>query len=183
MKSIESDITARKGVAVVSETVLMVDENNVSLGTCDKIVAHRNCGLHRAFSVFLFDSAGRWLLQKRSTAKYHSGGLWSNTCCGHPGSAQSIRQSASQRLIYEMGVNCSLEEAFVFVYKCKLDSDMWEHEYDHVFIGVHDGLPDPNPKEVENWKWGTRDQIEQWLREEPEVFTYWFKCLFARLEV
>ena len=166
----------------MTEKVVIVDKRNIALGTCDKITAHQCCTLHRAFSVFLFDSTGRWLLQKRSEGKYHSGGLWSNTCCGHPGDLQSIRQSALERLTHEMGVDCSLDEAFAFMYKCEFDNGMWENEFDHVFIGTHDGLPDPNPEEVDDWVWETEDQVELWLQKDPEAFTYWFRCLFKRLK-
>ena len=83
--------------------------------------------------------------------------------------------------MHEMGIDCLLEEACVFTYKCKLDNGMWEHEFDHVFTGTYDGLPDPNQEEVEDWLWGTQEQIGQWIQEKPETFTYWFKCLFPRL--
>ena len=160
---------------MTTERVILVDEQNRALGTAEKLSAHAEGRLHRAFSVFVFDRAGRLLLQRRARAKYHSGGLWSNTACGHPRPLEPTAAAARRRLREEMGFDCELTEAFGFVYRAELDNDLVEHEYDHVFVGTFDGEPAPDPSEVEGWRWLSVGELRRELREHPRDFTYWLR--------
>ena len=123
------------------EKIILVDEHDNAIGTMEKMEAHRRGVLHRAFSIILFNSNGEILLQKRSKSKYHSGGLWTNTCCSHPLPNESIQDATRRRLKQEMGIDLQPEFAFKFIYKTPLDQNLIEHEYDHVFIGTFDGDP------------------------------------------
>jgi isopentenyl-diphosphate Delta-isomerase len=161
--------------------VILVDEKDVPLGQMEKMQAHREGLLHRAFSVFVFDSANRLLLQKRAEGKYHSAGLWSNTCCGHPRPGEHTLQAARRRLMEEMGLDCPLEEKFSFVYKSHLDDSMIEHEVDHVFFAVCNAEPLPNPEEAEDWKYEELETVARQIRENPDWFTEWFKLVFAEV--
>src|SRR5258708_3363519 len=135
------------------ELVVLVDPDDRSLGVAGKMEVHSEGNLHRAHSVFVFDSTGRMLLQRRASGKYHSGGLWSNACCGHPGPGESVEDAASRRLMEEMGVDCQLRKLFEFVYRVEFGNGMTEHEYDHVLVGEFDGTPGLNSDEVEDWRW------------------------------
>ena len=159
------------------ERVILVDECDRELGTCGKLRAHAEGALHRAFSVFIFDHRGRLLMQKRATGKYHSAGLWSNTACGHPRPGEATREAARRRLREEMSLDCELREAFEFLYRAELDGALVEHEYDHVFVGTHDGEPVPDPAEVEDWRWVGMDELRRDLREEPQHYSYWLKLV------
>ncbi|HZH89749.1 MAG TPA: isopentenyl-diphosphate Delta-isomerase [Pyrinomonadaceae bacterium] len=157
------------------EQVILVDEHNRELGASEKLAAHAAGQLHRAFSIFIFNSAGQLLLQRRAQAKYHSGGLWSNTCCGHPRPGESTPAAARRRLREEMNFVCELSAAFEFLYRAELANELVEHEYDHVFAGVFDGAFVPEESEVEDWKWVTPDELRRDLRERPEGYTYWLR--------
>src|ERR671913_2483251 len=141
------------------EEVILVDEHDRVVGAGEKLRAHREGALHRAFSVFVFDAGGRLLLQKRAREKYHSGGLWSNTACGHPRPGEPTATAARRRLREEMSLDCELREAFEFVYRAELDGALVEHEYDHVFVGTHEGDPAPDPSEVAGWRWVTMGEL------------------------
>jgi isopentenyl-diphosphate delta-isomerase len=130
--------------------------------------------LHRAFSVFVFDDAGRLLLQQRARHKYHSGGRWTNTCCGHPRPGESIAPAAARRLREEMGFACDLRPAGAFLYRAEVGEDLVEHEYDHVLIGRHDGDPTPDPDEVAAWRRMALPDLLAELGRRPERFTVWF---------
>ena len=160
-----------------SEQVILVDEQDRELGASEKLRAHAEGALHRAFSVFVFDRAGRLLLQRRARAKYHSGGLWSNTCCGHPRPGEQTAAAARRRLREEMNFDCELREAFGFVYRAELENALVEHEYDHVFVGEFEDAPAPDPSEVEEWKWMELVDLRRELREEPERYSYWLKMV------
>ena len=157
------------------EEVILVDEQDRELGASGKLRAHQEGALHRAFSVFVFDGAGRLLLQKRASGKYHSGGLWSNTACGHPRPGEATKAAARRRLREEMGFECELREAFQFLYRAELDGALVEHEYDHVFVGTYDGDPAPDPSEVEEWRRVTAGELLEGLREEPHLYSRWLK--------
>ena len=158
----------------MSEQVILVDEQDRALGADEKMSAHRSGALHRAFSVFVFDPEGRLLLQRRARGKYHSGGLWSNTACGHPRPGETTPDAARRRLREEMNIDCELREAFAFVYRADLGGGLVEHEYDHVYVGTHRGPgPSPDPSEVEDWRWVTLDELHRALQEEPHRYTYW----------
>ena len=139
----------------------------------EKIAAHREGLLHRAFSVLVFNSKGELLLQKRAEGKYHSPGLWSNTCCGHPRPGEDIGSAARRRLVEEMGLGCELEPAFTFRYEASMGNGLAESEMDHVFIGSTDDLPSPNADEVSDWRYVDRTSLEQGLSSYAARFTVW----------
>jgi isopentenyl-diphosphate delta-isomerase len=159
-----------------AEQLILVDAQDRELGVREKLQAHLEGALHRAFSVFVFDRGGRLLLQKRARAKYHSGGLWSNTACGHPRPGETTVTAARRRLREEMGFDCDLRVAFEFLYRAELDGALIEHEYDHVFVGAHDDDPAPDPSEVEDWRWVTMRELRRGLRDEPQSYSYWLKA-------
>ena len=163
------------------EHVVLVDESDREIGTAEKLSVHRDGRLHRAVSVFVFDGAGRWLLQRRADGKYHSPGLWSNTACTHPRPGEPPAQAASRRLDEEMGVRCALRPAFRRVYRAELPGPepLVEHELDHVFVGRFDGEPVPAAAEVSGWEWVEADALRADLQNRPERYTAWFR-LFAR---
>jgi isopentenyl-diphosphate delta-isomerase len=145
------------------------------------MAAHREGRLHRACSVFVFDTAGSLLLQQRAPEKYHSAGLWSNTCCTHPAPGESPEEAAHRRLDEEMGFDCQLRWAFGFVYRVPLDHELTEHEYDHVFVGHARSEPQPDAREVSAWRWADATTIQREMREHPETYTEWFKLAFPRV--
>ncbi len=159
----------------MEEKVILVDKYDREVGVAEKISVHREGRLHRAFSVFVFNSRGQLLLQKRARTKYHSGSLWTNTCCSHPRPAESIEKEARRRLREEMGFDCELKEIFSFIYKAKVDNDLFEHEYDRVFMGHFDGEPAPSPDEVEDWKWVDLEELKENIEEKPEMYTHWLR--------
>lgn len=159
-----------------SDTRLVaVDAHDSETGFVDKMTAHREGILHRAFSIFVFDAAGRLLLQRRATGKYHSGGLWSNTCCSHPRAGERLLDAAHRRLREEMGFDCPLQAVFGFVYRAGLDGGLVEHEFDHVIVGRFQGVPAPDVREVEEWKWEHVPKVQSRLADGTESFTAWFK--------
>jgi isopentenyl-diphosphate Delta-isomerase len=164
------------------ERVILVDENDRALGELEKLRAHEEGRLHRAFSIFIFDAKGRMLLQKRSRTKYHSGGLWSNACCGHPRPGEETSAAAQRRLMEEMSLSCKLHEAFTFLYRVSLDNRLIENELDHVLVGVCDAVPVPDPAEVEDWKWLSLPDLRHLMIERPDDFTYWLKLAINRTE-
>lgn len=165
----------------MEDQVILVDLNDNQVGFAGKIAAHRSGALHRAISIFVFDAAGRVLLQKRASTKYHSGGLWSNTCCSHPRPNEDTANAARRRLREEMGVNCELQEVFSFVYQTQFNNGLIEHEYDHVFFGNHDGEPILNPEEADDWKWMDIRQLADDLREHPETYSFWLAACLDRV--
>ena len=163
------------------EHVILVDHNGRDIGTAEKIQAHRDGKLHRAFSIFVFNASDEVLLQKRAETKYHSGGLWTNTCCSHPRPGENHHHAAKRRLYEEMGFDCELLELFSFTYHVKLNDDLFEHELDRVFVGRYDGQPTPNPEEVEDWKWMRTGILKQDIQANPQNYTYWFKLVLDRV--
>ena len=155
--------------------VILVDENDVAFGTMEKLEAHRKALLHRAVSVFIFNTSGSWLLQQRARNKYHSNGLWTNTCCTHPYPGESNLEAAQRRLKEEMGMQCSLREIFHFTYKDALDNGFTEYELDHVFIGISDEAPKINPDEVMDYRYISLAGLKKELSQHPENFTVWFR--------
>src|SRR4030042_2763439 len=129
---------------MVMEKIILVDENDREIGTEEKLKTHEQGKLHRAFSIFVFNSKGELLLQRRAKGKYHSGGLWTNTCCSHPREGEKLEEAVHRRLKQEMGLDCPLKEAFSFIYKVRFENGLFEHELDHVFIGRVDGKPVPD---------------------------------------
>jgi len=163
------------------EVVVLVDKFDKEIGTCEKLKAHVEGRLHRAFSVFVFNSKRELLLQRRAFGKYHSSGLWSNTCCSHPRKSEKIEEAVHRRLLEELGFDCPIKKIFDFCYKAELDNGLYEHEYDHVFIGEYDGEPKPNPKEVDSWMWINLDELLKKIKSSPEEFTYWFKYIINNI--
>lgn len=161
-----------------AEQVVLVNEHDEAIGVEEKIRAHRLGTLHRAFSVFVFNSSGQLLLQKRAVTKYHSRGLWSNTCCGHPRPSETIEKASRRRLNEEMGFDSELHELFGFVYRTRLEDGLIEHEYDHVLIGHFDGVPEADFTEVAEWKWMDLATLGVDLAAQPESYTYWFRISF-----
>ena len=155
--------------------VILVDDNDNFIGTEEKMKAHVSGKLHRAFSIFLFNSDNQMLLHQRAYSKYHSGGLWTNTCCSHPQPKSTIKKDISDRLLFEMGVECELNWLFSFKYKAGFDNGITEHEYDHVYTGIFNGIPDPNPDEVADWSWLDLSELETDIRINPKKYTEWFK--------
>ena len=157
-----------------------MDAEDQPLGTMEKLRAHREGRLHRAFSVFLFDREGRLLLQRRAATKYHSPGLWTNTCCGHPRPGESVEEGAARRLFEEMGLRATLRPLFRFLYRAELDHGMVEHEVDHVLVGeAAAGSPSPHPSEVEAWEWTDLPRLNETIARTPDAFTAWVRLLLA----
>jgi len=166
----------------MTERVVLVDPSDRPLGTAEKLQAHAEGWLHRAFSVLVFDADGHLLLQKRHADKYHSGGLWSNTCCSHPRPGEALGEAATRRLQEEMGFSCSVQRAFGFRYEASVADDLKEHEYDHVFIGHTDRRPTvrPHPDEVADWRWTPVASLQAEIDARPDAFTVWFRLLLDR---
>jgi len=158
------------------ERVVLVDEQDRELGAAEKLAAHAAGKLHRAFSIFVFNSRRQLLLQRRAQAKYHSGGLWSNTCCGHPRPGEATDAAARRRLREELNFVCELRPAFEFLYRAEFTNELIEHEYDHVFVGEFDGVVVPDEAEVEDWKWTTLDELRRDMSVRPDDYTYWLKA-------
>lgn len=155
--------------------VVLVDQNDQTVGEMDKLLAHERGELHRAFSIFIFNSRGDMLIHQRAADKYHGGGLWTNACCSHPQLHEDLEQGALQRLQFEMGLVCPINPLFSFIYHAKVENDLIEHEFDHVFVGYSDDTPLPNPAEVQDFRWISVSKLQEEIRTLPEKFTYWFK--------
>lgn len=166
---------------MTTEYVILVDEKDQVKGNMEKMEAHRRAMLHRAFSVFVFNSNNELMLQQRSVIKYHSPGLWTNTCCSHPRPGEDVTDAGHRRLIEEMGFDCRLEKIFDFIYKAELDQGLSEHEFDHVLFGKYDGKPVINPDEVNDWKWMNMEDISKDMKLNPEKYTIWFRIAFDRV--
>lgn len=162
------------------EQIILVDEKDQQIGEMEKMQAHAEGRLHRAFSVFVFNSKGEMLLQQRAKSKYHSGGLWTNTVCSHPRVGEDLLSAVHRRLQEEMGFDTEVKEIFSFIYKVPLDNDLFEHEFDHVFVGFYDGEPKINPQEAESYKWVTLDDIQFDIEIDPQNYTEWFKIIFEK---
>ena len=162
--------------------VILVDEHDNPIGTMGKMEVHEKALLHRAFSVFIFNDKSEMLLQKRAAAKYHSAGLWTNTCCSHPHPGEDTLPAAQKRLEDEMGFTTPISKAFSFVYKASFDNGLTEHEYDHVFTGTYNGLIQPNLHEVSDYCYQSLEEIKENIKTHPDHFTEWFKIALPKLE-
>jgi len=160
--------------------IILVDKKDNEIGVGEKLKVHQEGKLHRAFSIFIFNSKGEMLLQKRAKTKYHSPGLWTNTCCSHPGPNKNLEEEAKRRLKEEMGINCQLKEIFSFIYKVNLGS-LIEHEFNHVFIGKFNGKPIVNAKEADDWEWINTKELKKDVRKNPEKYAYWFRLILDRV--
>lgn len=164
------------------EQVILVNEADEELGFMEKMEAHEKAILHRAFSVFVFNEAGEMLLQQRASTKYHSGNLWTNTCCSHPRPSETTQAAANRRLQEEMGFETPLEKAFDFIYKAPFDNGLTEYEFDHVYVGHYQGNIQPNPLEVKDYAFRTFEDIEALIISEPTMFTTWFLIAFPKVK-
>jgi isopentenyl-diphosphate Delta-isomerase len=163
------------------DKVILVDENDQEFGEKDKMQAHIDGDLHRAFSIFIFNNKGEILLQKRAAAKYHSPGLWTNTCCSHPQPNKTMEDCLNQRLKIEMGMVCEMQPWFTFKYKAEFENGLTEHEFDHVFKGFSDELPIPNPDEVADYQYFSVSDLKSDLNENPQKYTAWLKLIIDRI--
>ena len=165
----------------MDDQVILVDENDREIGIEEKIKAHQAANLHRAFSIFIFDSEGKMLIQQRAFAKYHSPGLWTNACCSHPRPGESVMTAAHRRLQEEMGFECELHEKFNFIYRAEFDNGLTEHEFDHVLFGIFDGVPKPNMREVASYRWINIDELEKDVAANGDAYTVWFKIALRQV--
>jgi isopentenyl-diphosphate delta-isomerase len=170
-----------KNMNHMKELLILVDEHDNRLGAMEKLPVHEQGLLHRAFSVFIFNSAGYLLLQQRSAVKYHSALLWSNTCCSHPRDGEQIMHAATRRLKEEMNLECDLEFRFSFIYKTLFENGLTENELDHVFFGFSDQLPMPPEDEVHDWKYISMDELETDVVRNPHRYSYWLKQCMPEL--
>ncbi len=162
------------------ELVILVDENDNKIGLMPKMEAHEKAVLHRAFSVFVFNDKNELMLQQRALHKYHSPGLWTNTCCSHQRDGESNIEAGTRRLQEEMGFSVPLEESISFIYKAPFDNGLTEHELDHILIGHSEQEPVINKDEVAAWKWMDLEKVKQDIASNPELYTAWFKIIFDK---
>lgn len=166
----------------MTEEVILVNNKDEVLGFMEKMEAHRKAILHRAFSVFIFNSKGEMLLQQRATGKYHSGGLWTNACCSHPRPGEETADAARRRLMEEMGFTIPIKKIFDFTYKASFENGLTEFEYDHVYAGEYDGPINANPDEVQNFSFKEIKEIKESLLSHPQKYTAWFHLAFPKIE-
>jgi len=160
------------------EHVILVNEKDQEIGLMPKLEAHQKAVLHRAFSVFIFNSENELMLQQRASNKYHSPNLWTNTCCSHQRSGESNIQAGTRRLYEEMGFTTSLKEITSFIYKAPFDNGLTEHELDHIMVGYYNEDPVINSDEVEDWKWMKIEDVKKDISLNPDLYTAWFKIIF-----
>ncbi len=165
---------------MIEEKVILVDTNDEPLGLMNKMAAHEQALLHRAFSVFVLNDKNEVMLQQRASHKYHSPLLWTNTCCSHQRAGESNIKAGKRRLEEEMGFSTELKELFHFIYKAPFDNGLTEHELDHVMIGYYNQEPNINKEEVESWKWMKIEDIKNDMQVHPEIYTVWFKIIFDK---
>ncbi len=164
------------------QTVILVNEKDEVLGTAEKMEAHQKGLLHRAFSIFVFNSRGEMLMQQRAAGKYHSGGLWTNACCSHPQSGEKTEAAAGRRLKEEMGFETPLTEIFDFIYEAKFENGLAEYEFDHVFVGEYDGAVHLNKEEAMDFCFQQMPGIRLQMEHHPEKYTAWFHIAFPKIE-
>lgn len=162
------------------EKVVLVNEKDEQIGLMEKIEAHEKALLHRAFSVFIFNEKNELMIQQRALSKYHTPGLWTNTCCSHQREGESNIEAGKRRLQEEMGFSTNLKEVMSFIYKAPFSNGLTEHEYDYIMIGNYEDDPNPNPDEVANWKWMSLEAIKSDIAMKPEDYTEWFKIIFDK---
>lgn len=157
--------------------VILVNEEDDPIGTMEKMEAHREGLLHRAFSVLVFNSKGEMLLQKRAKSKYHSAGLWSNACCSHPKPGENTDDAAKRRMKEELGIDIQPKYLYKFKYKVELENDLIEHEFDHVYVCQFDGAPMINRNEIEAFSYLSLDELKYQLSQSPHLYTYWLNII------
>jgi isopentenyl-diphosphate delta-isomerase len=169
-------------IVMKEQEVILVNENDEPVGVMEKMEAHQKGLLHRAFSVFIFDSRGRMLLQQRSAEKYHGAHLWTNACCSHPYPGEAVEEAAQRRLDEELGFATGLQEIFSFTYRAEVENNLVEYEFDHVFAGEYEKEINPNPHEVAGYVYEDVREIKKDISSHPEKFTSWFKIAFPKIE-
>ncbi|MCX6185735.1 MAG: isopentenyl-diphosphate Delta-isomerase [Bacteroidetes bacterium] len=162
------------------EFVILVDEKDNEIGIMEKEEAHVKAMLHRAFSIFIFNDKNELLLQKRALSKYHSGGMWTNTCCSHPRQNESITDAAHRRLCEEMGFDCELNIKHKFIYKARFDNGLTEHEFDYVLKGIYNKEVFPNSEEVSEYKWVDLSWVLNDMQHNKEKYTPWFNLILSK---
>jgi isopentenyl-diphosphate delta-isomerase len=162
------------------EKVVLVNERDEKIGLMPKQEAHIKGLLHRAFSVFVFNDKNELMLQQRAKHKYHSPGLWTNTCCSHQRDGEATLDAGKRRLQEEMGFTTLLKETTSFIYKAPFENGLTEHEYDHILVGTYNGEPEINPDEVAAWKWMELEDVREDIQNNPEQYTAWFKIIFDK---
>ncbi len=163
----------------MEHTLILVDEKDNITGYGEKMKVHREGHLHRAFSLFVVNRSGQLMLQRRAFEKYHSGGLWANTCCSHPLKGEDREETIHSRLKHEMGFDCELKPLFNFIYRAEFENGLTEYELDQVYIGFYEGVANPNPDEVCEWKWMDIEELKNDLKSSPEKYVYWLKAAFG----
>jgi isopentenyl-diphosphate delta-isomerase len=162
------------------EKVILVNEKDEPIGLMPKMEAHEKGLLHRAFSVFVFNDKNELMLQQRALSKYHSPGLWTNTCCSHQREGESNIEAGKRRLQEEMGFTTELKDTMAFIYKAPFDNGLTEHEFDHILVGNFNDVPNLNPEEVSAWKWMELEDVQKDMKSHPECYTEWFKIIFDK---
>jgi isopentenyl-diphosphate delta-isomerase len=163
------------------DKVILVNQDDQVVGEMEKMEAHVKGVLHRAFSVFLFNDTGELLLQQRAFSKYHSGGLWTNTCCSHPAPGEEVVEAALRRLNQELGIqDVEVEIVHHFLYKAEFENGLTEHEFDYVLKGKYNGIPILNNEEVESVRWISMQQLRDEIDSDPDRFTFWFRELIKQ---
>jgi isopentenyl-diphosphate delta-isomerase len=162
------------------EKVILVNQKDEPIGLMPKMEAHEKGLLHRAFSVFIFNKKNELMLQQRALSKYHSPGLWTNTCCSHQREGETNIEAGKRRLKEEMGFTAELEDTISFIYKAPFDNGLTEHEFDHILVGNYNEEPLLNPEEAEAWKWMELDEVAKDMENNPSIYTEWFKIIFDK---
>jgi isopentenyl-diphosphate delta-isomerase len=166
---------------MTQDYVILVDENDNEIGVMEKLQAHQEGKLHRAFSIFIFNEKNQLLIQQRALAKYHSAGLWANTCCSHPRPNETIKDSANRRLFEEMGMSCDLQIKTNFIYKTQFENGLIENELDYVLVGYSNQNPIINREEVESYKWQYISDIKIDVQNNPQNYASWFKIALDKV--
>ena len=164
------------------ESVILVDKENVKTGLSEKLAAHKNGLLHRAFSILIYNQNREFLLQRRASSKYHTPNLWTNTCCSHPYDSESYEDAINRRLYEEMGMKCKLFKEFDFIYKAKFSNNLIEHEHDTVFIGESNQLPTINKDEVGEYQYISYADLRKQIDMYPEQYTPWFMMIMDKVD-
>ena len=162
------------------EQVILVNENDEQIGLMPKMEAHEKALLHRAFSVFVFNDKNELMIQQRALGKYHSPGLWTNTCCSHQREGETNIEAGKRRLQEEMGFSTDLKDTISFIYKAPFDNGLTEHEFDHILVGHYNDEPNLNPEEAHDYKWVTLEELKKDMKENPDIYTAWFKIIFEK---
>jgi len=165
---------------MAEEKVILVNQKDEPIGLMPKMEAHEKGLLHRAFSVFIFNKNNELMLQQRALSKYHSPGLWTNTCCSHQREGETNIEAGKRRLQEEMGFTAELEDTISFIYKAPFDNGLTEHEFDHILVGNFNEDPALNPEEAESWKWMKLEDVAKDIKENPSLYTEWFKIIFEK---